>query len=184
MNTLEKRRLYLNQQKQNKSYDWSKRKSPTSVNDVSITMGSQMSEISTSIFSLATHVKNQNYSLKRLMSQKLADKSNSDKLFSSSEVDPEGTNRNNGSLVRGQLESYKIGINKWHVHISPKSFSVCAMSTVWNCPHSANVSTVETNSNETKLEADSHANTTCLGGGGLRFIIIIFISMSKGMTLL
>ena len=43
------------------------------------------------------------------------------------------------------------------------------MITIWIRPRSANVSTVETNSNETTLEANSHADTTCLvGGGGLK----------------
>ena len=41
---------------------------------------------------------------------------------------------------------------------------MCATRTVWLRPRSANVSTVATNSNETTLEADSHADTTCLGG--------------------
>ena len=67
MNPLDKRRLYLNQQNQNKSSDWSERKAPTSFNDMSITMSFQIYEISTSIASLATHVKNQDYPLKRLM---------------------------------------------------------------------------------------------------------------------
>ena len=112
MNPLDKRRLYLNQQNQNKSSDWSERKAPTSFNDMSITMISQIYEISTSIASLDTHVKNQDYPLKQLMSQKMADKYNSDKLFSSSEGEPEGTNLNNGSLVLGQLKSSKRGRNK------------------------------------------------------------------------
>ena len=50
----------------------------------------------------------------------------------------------------------------------PKSFSVCAMRTVWICPRYENVSTVATNSNKTTLEADSHADTTCVGGGTLK----------------
>ena len=41
---------------------------------------------------------------------------------------------------------------------------MCATRTVWLRPRSANVSTVATNSNKTKLNANSHANTTCLGG--------------------
>ena len=45
-------------------------------------------------------------------------------------------------------------------------FAVCAMRTVWLRPCSENVSTVATNSNKTTLEANSHADTTCLGGGG------------------
>ena len=60
-----------------------------------------MSEISTSIASLATHVKNQDNCLKPLMSQQMADKSDSDELFISSEGEPEGTNRNNSSLILG-----------------------------------------------------------------------------------
>ena len=99
MNSMHKRRLYLNQEKQNKSSDWSERKAPTSVNAVSTTMISQMSKIFTSIASLATHVKNQDNCLKLLMSQKMVDKSDSDKLFSISEGEPEGKKRNNGSLV-------------------------------------------------------------------------------------
>ena len=43
-------------------------------------------------------------------------------------------------------------------------FAVCAMRTGMLSPRSANVSNVATNSNKTTLEADSHANTTCLGG--------------------
>ena len=111
MNPLEKLRLYLNQQKQKKSSDWYKRKAPTSVIAVYITMSYQMSKMSTSIASLATHVKNQDNRLKLLMSQQMEDKSDSDELFSSSEGYPEGKNRNNGSLVRGQLKSSKRGIN-------------------------------------------------------------------------
>ena len=99
MNPLEKRRLYLNQQKQNKLSNWSERRAPTSINAVSITMSFQMSEMSTYIASLATHVKNQDNCLKRLMSQKMADKSDSDKLFSKFERETEGTNCNNRSLV-------------------------------------------------------------------------------------
>ena len=99
MNPLEKLRLYLNQQNQKKSSDWYERKAPTSVNAVSITMSYQISEMTTSITSLANHVKNQDNRLKRLISQQMADKSDSDKLFSISEGEPEGTNRNNGSLV-------------------------------------------------------------------------------------
>ena len=154
----------MNQKKQKKSSDWSDRKAPTSVNAVSITMSSQMSKMSTSIASLATHVKNQDNCLKRLMSQKMADKSESDKLFSSSEGEPDGTKRSNISLFRGQLNSSKRGRNKCHVWTPPNFFSVCAMITVWIRPFSVNVSTVATNSKETTLEADSHANTTCLGG--------------------
>ena len=59
-----------------------------------------MSEISTSIASLDTQVNNEDNHLKRLMSQKMADRSDSDELFSSSEGEPKGTNRNNGSHVR------------------------------------------------------------------------------------
>ena len=40
---------------------------------------------------------------------------------------------------------------------------------VWICPRSENVSTVATISNKTTLEADSHADTTCLGGVTLKF---------------
>ena len=76
----------MKQKKQKKSSDWSERKSPTYFNSVSITMSSQMSEMSTSIASLDTYVKNQDNRLKRLMSQKIADKSDSDKLLNSSEI--------------------------------------------------------------------------------------------------
>ena len=65
-NPPEKCRLYLNQQNQKKSSDWSERTYPTSVADVSIT-NSQMNEISAPISSLETHVKNQDNRLKRLM---------------------------------------------------------------------------------------------------------------------
>ena len=112
MNPLEKRRIYLNQKNQKKSSNWSKRKSPTSFNAVYITMSYQLSEISTSIASLATHVKNQENCLKQLLSQQMEDKFDSDKLFSSSEVKPEGTNLNNGSLVCGKIKSSKRGRNK------------------------------------------------------------------------
>ena len=157
MNPLEKRRIYLNQKNQKKSSNWSKRKSPTSFNAVYITMSYQLSEISTSIASLATHVKNQENCLKQLLSQQMEDKSDSDKLFSSSEVKPEGTNLNKGSLVCGKIKSSKRGRNKWHVCTPPKSFDVCDMINFWLRPRSANVSTVANNSNETTLEADSHA---------------------------
>ena len=166
MNPLDKRRLYLNQQNQNKSSDWSERKDLTSFNDVYITMISQIYEIFTSIASLATHVKNQDNPLKWLMSQKMADKSNYDELFSSNEGEPEGANRNNGSLVRGQLKSSKRGRNNWYICTQPTSFDVCAMITVRLRLRSSNVPTVETNSNKKTSEDDSHANTTCLGGGG------------------
>ena len=71
-----------------------------------------MSEIFTSIASLATHDKKQDNRLKLMMSHQMADKSDSYKLFSISEGHPDGTNRNNGSLVRGKLKSSKIGRNK------------------------------------------------------------------------
>ena len=45
---------------------------------------------------------------------------------------------------------------------------MCAMRTVLLHTCSATVSTVANNSNETTLEADSHANTTCIGGGTLK----------------
>ena len=62
-------------------------------------------------------------------------------------------------------------------------FAVCAMRTVWLRPCSENVSTVATNSNKTTLEANSHADTTCLGGGGgLSCLVMIFLSMSKSMN--
>ena len=45
------------------------------------------------------------------------------------------------------------------------------------------MSTVASNSNETTLEANSHADTTCLGGGGtLKCFIMISLSMFKVMT--
>ena len=47
----------------------------------------------------------------------------------------------------------------------PIRFAVCAMRIVWILPCYAHVSTVATNSNETTLEADLHANTTCIGWG-------------------
>ena len=107
MNPLEKRRLYFIQKKKKKTSDWYKCKALTSVNALSITTIPQMYEMSTSISSLDNHVKNQDNRLKRLMSQKMADKSDSDEVFSSSEGDPEATNRNNGSLLCGQLKSSK-----------------------------------------------------------------------------
>ena len=111
MNPLEKRRLSLNNQNQKKSSDWSERKAPISVNAVSIT-NSQLSEMSTSIAILATYFKNQDNRLKKIISKKLADKSDSDKFFSISEGESEGTNQNNRSLVIGRLKSTKIGRNK------------------------------------------------------------------------
>ena len=112
MNPLEKCRLYFIHKKKKKSSDWYKRKALTSVNALSITMISQMYEMSTSISSLDNHVKNQDNRLKRLMSQQMAYKSDFDEVFSSSEGYPEATNRNNGSLIRGQLNSSKRGRNK------------------------------------------------------------------------
>ena len=41
------------------------------------------------------------------------------------------------------------------------------MRTVWLRPRSTVVSQVSFNALETTLEADSHADTTCLGGGVL-----------------
>ena len=70
------------------------------MNAVSIT-NTKMPEIYTSIASLATNVKNQDNRLKKMISKQIADKSDSNKLFSSSEGESEGTNRNNGSLVIG-----------------------------------------------------------------------------------
>ena len=100
MNPLEKRRLHLNQQKKKKYSDWYKHNSPISINAVSIT-NTQVSEMSTSISGLETHFKNQDNRLKLMISKQTADKSDSDKLFSISEGESEGTNRNNASLVRG-----------------------------------------------------------------------------------
>ena len=111
MNPLEKRRLYLNQKKKKESSDWSKRKSPTSINAVSFT-NTQMPEIYTFIDILATHVKNQDNRLKRMISNQMADKYHYDKRFSSSKVEYEGTNRNNSSLVRGRLKSINRGRNR------------------------------------------------------------------------
>ena len=111
MNPLEKCRLYFIHKKKKKSSDWYKRKALTSVNALSITMISQMYEMSTSISSLDNHVKNQDNRLKRLMSQQMADKFDSVELFSSSEREPEGTNLNNGSLVPRQIKSYHRGRN-------------------------------------------------------------------------
>ena len=54
----------------------------------------------------------------------------------------------------------------------PISFAVHGMINVSLRPSSANVSTAATNSNETTLEADSHANTTCLGGGVAKIIYL------------
>ena len=70
-----------------------------------------ISEISTSIASLATHVKNQDDCLKQLMSKKMSVKSEYDELFSRSEGEPQGKKRNNGSLVQGQINPSKRGIN-------------------------------------------------------------------------
>ena len=52
------------------------------------------------------------------------------------------------------------------------------MRTVWIRPHCANVSTVETNSNETTLEAESHTDNKFLGGKPLScLIIIVFVNV-------
>ena len=80
----------------------------TSVNSVSVT-NTQMSEISTYIASLTTHVKNQDNCLKLMISKQMADKSDSDDFFSNSEGDSEGTNRNNGSLVCGKSSQLREG---------------------------------------------------------------------------
>ena len=48
-------------------------------------MSSQMSEMYTPIANLATNVKNQDNSLKRLMSQQMVENSDADKLFGSSD---------------------------------------------------------------------------------------------------
>ena len=68
--------------------------------------------MSTSIAILSNNVNNQDNCLKQLMSQQMGDKSESDEIFSSSDGDPEGMNRNNGSIVYGQLKPYKRGRNK------------------------------------------------------------------------
>ena len=44
------------------------------------------------------------------------------------------------------------------------------------------VSRVSCNVLESTLEADSHADTTCLGGESSNSMIKIVLSMSKGMT--
>ena len=124
--------------------------------------------MSTSISGLETHFKNQDNRLKLMISKQTADKSDSDKLFSISEGESEGTNRNNASLVRGWLNSNKRGRNKWHVKTLLRSFSLSAMITFWLRPRSENVSTVSTNGNKTTLKADSNGDTTFLGGGGLK----------------
>ena len=71
-----------------------------------------MSEIFTSISSLATYVNNQEIFLKRMISKQMTYKYDSDELFSSSEGESEGANCNNGSLVCGRLNSTKRGRNK------------------------------------------------------------------------
>ena len=45
---------------------------------------------------------------------------------------------------------------------------MCAMTTIWLCPCFEKNSTVETNSNETTLEADSRSDSICLGEGALK----------------
>ena len=45
-----------------------------------------------------------------------------------------------------------------------------AVRIVWLRPRGSNLSAVGTNTNETLLEADSHADTTCLGGGALKIM--------------
>ena len=62
----------MNQKKQKISSDWCKHKTPTSVTDVSIT-NYQTCEMSTSIDSLATQVKNQDNRLKRILSKQIAE---------------------------------------------------------------------------------------------------------------
>ena len=62
-----------------------------------------MSEMFTSISSLATYVNNQEIFLKRMISKQMAEKYDSDELFSSSEGESEGKNCNNGSLVSPSL---------------------------------------------------------------------------------
>ena len=48
------------------------------------------------------------------------------------------------------------------------SRSVCSLRTIWLRPRSSYISAIGTNSNETTFEADSHADTTCLGRGTLK----------------
>ena len=49
--------------------------------------------------------------------------------------------------------------------------STCsAVRTVWLRPRESHLSAIGANSNETFLEADSHADTTCLGGGALKIL--------------
>ena len=45
-----------------------------------------------------------------------------------------------------------------------------AVRTVWLRSRESYLSAVGANSNETLLEADSHADTTCLGGGALKIL--------------
>ena len=46
--------------------------------------------------------------------------------------------------------------------------SSSSLRTVWLRPRSSYVSAIGINSNETTFEADSHADTTCLGRGTLQ----------------
>ena len=96
----------------------------------------------------------------------MAEKSDSDKLFSSSKGESEGTNHNKGSLVLGRLKSTKEVVTSEMSGPPPRSFTMCAIKNFWLCPHSTNMLTVAPNSNDTTLEADSYADTTCLGAGG------------------
>ena len=45
-----------------------------------------------------------------------------------------------------------------------------AVRTVWLCIRESYLSAIGANSNGTFLEVDSHANTTCLGGGALKIL--------------
>ena len=48
--------------------------------------------------------------------------------------------------------------------------SLKVIRSVWLRPRETYLSIVGSNSNETPLEADSHADTTCLGGGALKIL--------------
>ena len=46
--------------------------------------------------------------------------------------------------------------------------NLSAVRTVWLRPRESYLSIIGSNTNEIPLEADSHADTTCLGGGALK----------------
>ena len=48
--------------------------------------------------------------------------------------------------------------------------NVSAVRTMYLHPRVAGVCAVASNTNEVPLEADSHADTTCLGGGALKIL--------------